>query len=159
MYNNYANELVCDILEFVDNNINRKISIEEISDKFYYDRYYIMKLFKKELGITIFNYINYMRIRNSMYEIKNCNYSITRIAINNGFYSLEYFSEMFHKLMGVSPRIYSDYCKYRWKINEKDLNTINNHLIKIQEMIDFINKYKKNKKQKYIPVLKRSIFN
>lgn len=159
MYNNYANELVCDVLEFLDSNINRKISIEEISNKFYYNRYYIMKLFKKELGITISNYINYMRIRNSMDEIKNGHYSMTRIALNNGFYSLEYFSEMFHKVIGVSPRIYSNYCKYRFKVSEKELDTINRHLIEMQEIINFINNYKKNKKPKGIPVLKRSIFN
>lgn len=42
----YSNELVCQILEFLDSNINRKISIQEIVLKFSYDRYYIMKRFK-----------------------------------------------------------------------------------------------------------------
>lgn len=154
----YSNELVCRILDFIDSNINRKISIEEIALKFYYNRYYIMKLFRKELRISINNYINYMRIRSSINEIKNNNYSITRVALNNGFYSLEYFSETFHKVMGVSPRIYLDYCRYKFRVSEKDLETININLIKLQELVEYISKYRKNKKPVGIPVLKLSIF-
>ena len=154
----YSNELICRILIFLDTNINKKISIKEISIKFFYNRYYIMKLFKEELGISIANYINWMRIRNSLSDIANSNYSITRIALNNGFYSLEYFSETFHKVMGVSPRIYLNYCKYRFKVNEEDLDTISINLIKLQELVELVSKYKKNTKPVGIPVLKRSIF-
>ena len=153
-----SNELICNILEFIDNNINRKISIEEISLKFNYNRYYIMKLFKQELGISILNYINCLRIKNSLFNISNYKYSFTRICLNNGFYSLEYFSETFHRIMGVSPRTYLDYCKYKFKVSEQDLETINLNLIKLQELVELVNKYKKNKKPVSTPVLKRSIF-
>ena len=57
----YSNELVCQILDFLDKNINRKLSIDEIANKFIYNRYYIMKLFKRELGMTIIDYINNLR--------------------------------------------------------------------------------------------------
>lgn len=154
----YSNELICSILDFIDSNINRKISIDEIALKFYYNRYYIMKLFKKELGISITNYINYMRIRNSIRDINNNYFSITRVALNNGFYSIEYFSETFHKIMGVSPRIYLDYCKYRFKVSEDNFSIININLIKLQELVDYTNKYRKNKKPIGIPALKLSIF-
>ena len=43
----YSNDLGCHILDFLDNNLYRKVSIEELSSCFYYNRYYIMKLFKK----------------------------------------------------------------------------------------------------------------
>lgn len=154
----YSNELVCDILDFIDSNINRKISIEEISCKFYYNRYYIMKLFKKELGVSIFGYMNKIRIYHSIFDIKNLGYSMTRIAIKNGFYSLEYFSEMFHQIIGVSPRVYQNYCKYFFRVSNHDLETIRENLIILQEFVDLIEKYKKNKKPNKVPVLKRSIF-
>jgi DNA polymerase-3 subunit delta len=54
----YSNELICNILNFIEININKKISIEEISLKFFYNRYYVMKLFKKELNISLISYIN-----------------------------------------------------------------------------------------------------
>ena len=154
----YSNELVCNILDYIDINVNRKISIEDIALKFFYNRYYIMKLFKRELGISINNYINYIRIKNSVNEFYNSNYSITRIAINNGFYSLEYYSEIFSKIMGVSPRVYLNYCKSSVRVSYEELEIISSNLVLLQDVIDRANKYRKNKKPVGIPVLKRSIF-
>ena len=66
----YSNKLICDILDYIDININKEITIEELSNLFFFDRYYIMKLFKKELNITIINYIKSMRIYNSLKDYK-----------------------------------------------------------------------------------------
>jgi len=154
----YSNDLVCDILDFIELNINRKISIEEISSRFIYNRYYIMKLFKKEIGITILEYINKIRIYNSMFLIKNSSFSFTKIALFNGFYSLEYFSETFHSVVGVSPRIFKFYCKHNYTNNIADSEKITNNWIELQELVNFCLKYKKKKKPNMLPVLKRSIF-
>ena len=148
----YSNNLVCDILEFIDNNINKKISIEEIAYKFSYNRYHIMKLFKSEIGCSIIVYINNIR------NIRDNNYSFTKIALNNGFYSLEYFSEIFNKVMGVSPRVYKNYCKYRHKVSYEEIESLMDNWINLQFFVDRVNKYKKNKKPSRPPVLKRSIF-
>lgn len=66
----YSNKLICDILFYIDKNINNKINIQDIADIFFFNRFYIMKLFKKELGISINNYINLKRILNSLSDIK-----------------------------------------------------------------------------------------
>ena len=50
----FSNDLVCDILEYIDNNLYCEISIDLLSSIFCYDKYYIMKLFKRETGISIF---------------------------------------------------------------------------------------------------------
>ena len=154
----YSNKLVCSVLDYIDINVNRKISIEDIALKFYYNRYYIMKLFKMELGISINNYINYIRIESSLKEFYNSKYSITRIALNNGFYSLEYYSEVFSKIMGISPRVYLNYCKSRFSISYEKLDIISSNLILIKSVIDNADRYRKNKKPEGIPVLKRTIF-
>jgi YesN/AraC family two-component response regulator len=62
----YSNKLICEILIYIDKNIKNKITIEELENKFFYNRYYIMKLFKKEIGLTIVEYINSIRIYNSI---------------------------------------------------------------------------------------------
>ena len=91
-------------------------------------------------------------------DFYNSNYSITRIALNNGFYSLEYYSEIFSKIIGVSPRVYLNYCKSRFSISYEELDIISSNLILIKSVIDKTNRYRKNKKPEGIPVLKRSIF-
>ena len=99
----YSNKLVCDIINYLDINLNKKVSINELENVFFYNRYYIMKLFKKEMNIKIVDYINSLRIYNSMNDLRDYNYSLTSTFINNGFYSLEYFSETFKKIFVVSP--------------------------------------------------------
>lgn len=108
----FSNELVCNIIDYLNNNINKEITIDELSLLFYFNKTYIMKKFKKELSISIHEYINTMRIYNSLPYFKEDNY-ILSIAFKNGFNSLEYFSEIFKKNMGVSPSIYKKYLSYK----------------------------------------------
>lgn len=154
----YSNKIICDILEYIDINLNKKITIEELERHFFYNKYYLMKLFKKEIGISILEYINNLKINNSIEEIKNTNHSLTLISINNGFYSLEYFSEIFKKITKVNPRTFKNSIKNFQNINEKDLYNIRNTIINLQELIEKKDKYLQNKKTNITPVKKLSIF-
>jgi len=154
----YSNELVCDILEYIDNNLNSKISIDDFSRKFYFNRFYIMKLFKKEIGVTISNYINRLRIYNSLEDIKKSDDYFIKIAIKNGFYSLEYFSETFNSIMGVSPSLFKKFSKYSSMIEDDRLNIIRNNLVELHSLVNFVNRYKNNRKPINNPVKILSIF-
>ena len=62
----FSHELVCNLIEYINNNINDEITIIELSNRFYFDKTYIMKRFKREIGKSIHDYINIMRILNSL---------------------------------------------------------------------------------------------
>lgn len=91
-----------------------------------------MKRFKKELGISIHEYINYIRIYNSLIYFKSDNY-ILSIAFKNVFNSLEYFSETFKKIIGVFPIIYKKYINYKY-ICKNDETIILNSIANLQNM-------------------------
>lgn len=95
--------LVLNICNYIDDNITDDIKISDISNRFHFDRYYLMKVFKKETGITIVDYINKRRIQNSMPPLASTDDKILKIALNSGFNSLEYYSEEFTKIVGISP--------------------------------------------------------
>ena len=118
----FSNDLVCNIIEYINNNINKEITIDELSMLFHFNKTYIMKRFKKELNISIHEYINTLRIYNSLSFFKYDNF-ILSIAFKNGFNSLEYFSETFKKIIGVSPIIYKKYLSYKY-ISDKDQEKI-----------------------------------
>ena len=90
----FSNSLVCDILEYINKNLNDEITIDDLANRFYFDKTYIMKRFKREIKLSIHEYINSMRIYNSLIYFSDDNYIIS-IAFKNGFNSLEYFSEIF----------------------------------------------------------------
>lgn len=153
----YSKKLICDILEYIDNNINKDISIDELSNIFFFDKYYIMKLFKKELNITIINYINSMRIYNCLLDFKYDN-QIIRIALNNGFNSLEYFSETFKNIIKVSPRVYKNFIKRNDKLSLEKIINIRISLSNLQYLKDRITAYKNNKKPEKTQIKTLTIF-
>ena len=140
----FSNDLVIKILNYIDNNLYKKISIEELSDLFNYNKDYIMRLFKREIGYTITNYINCKRIYNSLHSFIYNDISILNISINYGFYSQEYYSEIFHKIIGVSPTTYNKFINYRSFISIKDTNTIQKRIAKLDYDFRRINAYISN---------------
>lgn len=154
----YSNELVCNIIEYINQNINTYISIDDLAKITYFNRYYIMKKFKMELGISINDYINIRRIYNSTNEIRNTDNSFLNIALNNGFNSLEYFSETFKKVLGVSPRDYKKSTYFIIKLEDDKLIKLRKNLIIINNIINNANKYLMRRKPKKPMVKVLSIF-
>ena len=138
----YSNELVCNILKYINININTEITIINLSNIFSYDKTYIMKKFKRELGLTIIEYINNKRILNSL----------------NGYNSIEYYSEIFKNLVGFSPRVYKRFITPLNNLNEEETNTIRNSISNLINIENKIQKYLSNQKPKELPVRKLSIF-
>ena len=140
----FSNDLVCNIIEYLNKNINKEITIDELSRLFYFNKTYIMKRFKKELKISIHDYINTIRIYNSLSYFKDDNY-ILSIAFKNGFNSLEYFSEIFKKYIGVSPSIYKKYLNHK-NITDKQQEQILNSLSKIIKIKTYTYNYLNHRK-------------
>jgi len=139
-----SNELVCNIIDYINNNINKEITIDELSLLFYFNKTYIMKKFKKELNITIHEYINTIRIYNSLIYFKDNNY-ILSIAFKNGFNSLEYFSEIFKKNIGVSTNVYKKYLNDKY-ITDKEEEKILENISRIRSIKTKVLNYSNNKK-------------
>ena len=140
----YSNELVLKLLNYIDNNINKKITMDELSKVFYFNKDYLMRTFKKELNITIMEYINKKRIYASLENIKKETNSIIKVALNNGFYSQEYFTETFTKIIGVSPLVYRKFTKVNTQITEEEYNCIRKNLSHLNSILKNIEIYKKN---------------
>ena len=141
----YSNTLIINILKYIDINIKQKISLDDISKLFNYDKSYIMRLFKKEMGITIIDYLNRMKIYNSLELLKNKNNTFLYVALKSGFYSQEYFSETFKKIMQVTPKDYQNFLFRKLK-DDKDINLIIKNSLSILELKEKSNYYQRNKK-------------
>lgn len=133
-------ELVNNILNYIDTNLDNEINMDMLSNVFYYDKSYIMKLFKRELGISIVTYINFIKILNSLNSYMD-DESILKIALCNGFNSLEYYSEVFKSFLGVSPIIYKKYINGE-NIDVRDAMLLRNSILGISKYKTFITNYR-----------------
>lgn len=154
----YSNNLICDILKYIDDNINSKISIEDLEKRFFYNRYYIMKLFKKEIGYTLIQYINSMRIYNSIILIRETSDNLLNIAFKCGFMGIEYFSETFKSIIGVNPQIANNYLKHKKNISLNQIEIINISIASLYVLKRFKDKYISNREPNTMPTKKLSIF-
>lgn len=135
-----TNDIVLSILDYIDSNLYGEISIDNIAKSLCYDKSYLMKVFKREMGISIISYVNYMKIVNSISLLDNDDY-LLKVCMNSGFNSLEYYSEMFKAIIGVNPTTYKKYLNNN-EVNQKDLLLIKKFLLSHNTFISYINQYK-----------------
>ena len=149
----YSNELVVKMLNYIDDNLYKRITMDEISSIFYFNKDYLMRIFKKELDITIMDYINKRRIYNSLELLKNTDDLVIKIALNSGYSSLEYYSETFTKILGVSPLTYRKFTKVNSQISLEELDIIRTRLPDISSLLKRIDIYKNNVKRSEVKKL------
>ena len=94
-----------DILTFIENHYNQEISLEDVAKIANICKSECCRFFKKHMGITIFDYIMYVRIQNSLPLLKKTE-SITEVAAMVGFSSPSYYSQIFKRYMKCTPMEY-----------------------------------------------------
>ena len=68
---------------------------------------YFCRFFKEFTNITPIDYINRLRIENAAHSLLEAGFTVTEAALDNGFNDISYFSKIFKKYKGVSPKRYS----------------------------------------------------
>lgn len=91
------------ILKFINENLNKKLSIEELAQKFYLSRYYLMHKFKEETGYTIHSYINQKKLMLAAEKIRE-GQEINKVVYECGFTDYSAFLRAFKKMFKKSPR-------------------------------------------------------
>jgi two-component system, response regulator YesN len=98
------NKMTIRIIEFIHENITETISLEDLVRIVNMSKEYICSMFKKNVGLGIIEYINYNKIEESKYFLKYSSMSISDIAFLFNFGSPGYFSSVFKKQTGLTPR-------------------------------------------------------
>ena len=94
------------IAEFIKENYYRRITIEEIGEKFYLNRNYIRTIFVRQLGISPKQYLQRIRMERATFLLLKTNEDISLIAKSVGYDDALLFSKMFKHYYGISPQKY-----------------------------------------------------
>ena len=93
-------------IRYITEHLNENMSISEIADAVYLNPQYFMRLFKKETGKSVLEFITESRLNNAKNLLIKTNLPITEVALNVGYDNFSYFSKMFKRNTGVSPSEY-----------------------------------------------------
>jgi two-component system, response regulator YesN len=101
-----SEDVVEKIKRFIHENYHLDIGRDEISSHVFLTPDYISKLFKSETGLNITDYINEYRINKAKELLIQGKNNISAIAQETGFSNFSYFSFLFKKITGKSPRAF-----------------------------------------------------
>ena len=76
----------------------------EIAQKYGLGVSYLSTLFKERTGINLTAYVEGVRMEKAKNLLKNKEWTVTDVAIHTGYSNSNYFSRVFKKYTGVTPR-------------------------------------------------------
>lgn len=94
------------VTHYMVENMEKKVTLQELADYMGYSQSYLSQRFKQELGESPVNYLNRLRIDSACRMLKETNLKINHICHKVGISDAYYFSRLFRQLMGMSPREY-----------------------------------------------------
>lgn len=104
----YSKEIT-DVLMIIHDRYSEKITLGELALEVYMNPSYLSRRFHEEVNMPLIEYLIDYRIQKAKeILITNMDWSISKVANQTGFNSQHYFSTVFRKIEGVSPKIYRE---------------------------------------------------
>jgi signal transduction histidine kinase/AraC-like DNA-binding protein/DNA-binding response OmpR family regulator len=107
----HTSALVKRAVAYFQQNYSRNLSREEIAGAIGVSKNYLSHIFRQELGLSPWDYLNRYRIKQAKDLLSHTSDSVTEVALQVGFNNPAYFSRMFHKQIGLSPSAYRENAK------------------------------------------------
>ena len=98
-------ERIRKILSYIEQNYMNRITLTDISENIHLCESECTRLFKRHMNTTLFAFLKEYRIERSL-EYLNTKESISSIAEKTGFSDSNYYTKVFSKIKGCSPREY-----------------------------------------------------
>ena len=106
-----SNHIVDQIQAYISEHYAEKLTLTGIANQFYISPYYLSRLFKKSINLSLIEYINGVRIKAAQNLIEKSNDSISEVAEKTGFMTTAHFRRVFKDATGLSPQQYRQYYK------------------------------------------------
>ena len=98
--------LIRTVVNYIDQHLYSELTLSIHAEKFDKNPSYLSNAFKKEVGETLTSYIGRQRSRASLRYFNTTNMSVAEVAGAVGIPDFGYFSKLFKRHIGISPREY-----------------------------------------------------
>ncbi len=94
------------IEDYLNKNYDRKVSREELAKYLGFNCEYLSRIFKKETGVLLSDYINTFKLDRVKYLLRTTDTSVSDIALQEGYENFSNFTRLFKKETGCTPTEY-----------------------------------------------------
>ena len=136
------NELIYKILIYIDNNLEDNISLDFLASSLFYNKDYLMRIFKRKFSVTIINYVNMLKIYKTLALYKSKSNNIAYIALSSNYNEPEYYTRIFKKLMGFTPFTYKKFINNYLSLDDDTYNKVLQKQIYLDTLMNTINNFK-----------------
>lgn len=102
----HDSDVIESTVHYLEENIERHLSLEEIADYSGFSPSYLSAMFRKRTGYSPLTYFNLLKIRKACELLDTTEMKMNQISFKLGFEDQFYFSRLFSKIMGMSPKAY-----------------------------------------------------
>ena len=99
------NKMVNNVIAYINQNFQYDMSLEKIAKELFVDKFYISRLFKEYVGVTVWNYVIFRRI-SAFNDLIRTNTSIEEAYLRVGFQNYSNFFRLYKKHMNMTPSEY-----------------------------------------------------
>lgn len=101
-------EVVKKVIDYIESNLEKEISLDNISKNIGYSKFYLNRIFTEQTGITIHKYLQSRRLTVAAEKLVKTDKPIVQIAYEAGYDTQQSFSFAFKQVYLYPPKIYRD---------------------------------------------------
>lgn len=94
------------VLIHIQNHLNKAVSLDELAAVANFSPYHFHRVFRGMTGETVMDHIRRLRLERAAYLLKYNGDSVTHIAFDAGYETLDAFTKTFRDQFGVPPSVY-----------------------------------------------------
>ena len=91
------------VKDHVEQNVQEPLTLESLANVAGLEKTYFSKYFRRRTGITVTEWLNWVRVQHSVGLMRNSNLTITDIAYTVGFNDLRTFERATNRFIGLCP--------------------------------------------------------
>lgn len=96
------------IKQYLDEHYDEKITLDDLTECFFISKYYLTRVFRKQFGTSISNYLLSIRITKAKQMLRFTDETVENIGYKCGLGAPHYFSRTFKQVEGISPSEYRE---------------------------------------------------
>ena len=97
-------EVIKKAVQYISKNYANNLTLELVANQVHLNPTYFSTLFKQSTGSSFKEYLNMVRVEESKRLLSNTDYSLIDIAVATGFEDQSYFTKVFKKYTGLTPK-------------------------------------------------------
>lgn len=101
-----SHDVVHMAIHYFEENIEHEVTLKSVSDFVGKSSSHLSTVFKERIGYSPLNYFTLLKIKKACDMLDNSDMKINQISLKLGYDDPYYFSRLFSKIMGMSPKSY-----------------------------------------------------